>query len=432
MNDVNPQRSIRNVPVSNRRRTPGPDPEFVHTQGVYRLPPDERPPRSFFWLWAGGAVILCAGIGAALSMLFTGATVAVTPRTATVTPAAPIAASNSCAEEGNCAETSVRFEQIAVAASTSRTVAASGSQNISVEAQGTITIFNNHSTSPQTLVATTRFESPTGHIYRIREDVTVPGGKKKADGSLEPGSVRVLAYADKAGASYNTGATQLSIPGFKGGPKYNGFYATTEGISGGASGLQPAVPAAESAKVRTDMQAELKNILSSRLVSQVPDGFVLIPNSTHITYSDVMSQDSPAAGASAAGKATLGMSAQAAAQIVEINALASAVAYASVEGYDGTTVSFVDADRLQMQVPDMLQEGTDGFNITVEGPVTLVWKIDEAAIIETIAGKNKSQFDALMEQFKPAVASASASLRPFWLSSFPSDPAKIKIKIKRE
>src|SRR6185437_10341360 len=47
-------------------------------------------------------------------------------------------------------------------------------QQVSQKAQGTITIYNAYSAAPQDLVATTRFETPDGKIFRITTNVTVP------------------------------------------------------------------------------------------------------------------------------------------------------------------------------------------------------------------------------------------------------------------
>lgn len=428
MNDVNPQRSIRNVPVSTRRRA-APDPEYVREHvppafrgdgsGGYR---PVQPPRRRFWPLAVGAVLVCAAAGAGLSLLFTGATITVVPRTATVTPAEPVQATRTCAE-AQCAPAIILYREITASASTSRSTAASGSREVATAAAGTITIFNNHSTSPQTLVATTRFESPTGRIYRIREDIVVPGGKKDADGKLTPGKITAVVYADKPGPEYNTGKTQFSIPGFKGKPQYNGFYATTEGLSGGTLGLQPTVLPADIEKAKADMAAELENRLTNDVTGKVGEGQILLPGALSILYGEVQIS------AGQSGNATVSLSAEAVARAIEANALAGAVAYGAVEGYAGQTVGFGEQPSLSVSA-DFTDPSSPYFTITFDDPVTLKWQVDSEAIVAAVAGKEKDAFEEVMSQFKPAVASASAALHPFWLSTFPSDSVKIKVKIK--
>ena len=71
-------------------------------------------------------------------------------------------------------------------------------QQVSQKAQGTITIYNAYSAAPQELVATTRFLTPDGKIFRITENVTVPGetnGKRHAP----PSSITAPIVADPGG-----------------------------------------------------------------------------------------------------------------------------------------------------------------------------------------------------------------------------------------
>ena len=59
---------------------------------------------------------------------------------------------------------------------------------MSQKAQGTLTIYNAYSSAPQTLVATTRFVTPDGKIFRLTNEVTVPGAKI-TNGQIVPSSI---------------------------------------------------------------------------------------------------------------------------------------------------------------------------------------------------------------------------------------------------
>ena len=50
-------------------------------------------------------------------------------------------------------------------------------KELNEKARGSLTVYNEYSSSPQTLVATTRFESPEGKIFRIEKNIVVPGAK---------------------------------------------------------------------------------------------------------------------------------------------------------------------------------------------------------------------------------------------------------------
>lgn len=96
--------------------------------------------------------------------------------------------------------------------------------NENSKARGTIRIYNNFSKESQSLVATTRFETPEGKIFRLLQSVVVPGISEK-NGKTEAGMIEALVIADQVGANFNIGPTRFTIPGFKNGPKYEKFSA---------------------------------------------------------------------------------------------------------------------------------------------------------------------------------------------------------------
>ena len=112
-------------------------------------------------------------------------------------------------------------------------------QQVSQKAQGTITIYNAYGASSQELVATTRFLTPDGKIFRITQNVTVPGETKTANGTLAPSSITAPIVADQAGPDYNVGpVAKLSIPGFDSNSALEaGFYGViTASTTGGFIG----------------------------------------------------------------------------------------------------------------------------------------------------------------------------------------------------
>lgn len=99
------------------------------------------------------------------------------------------------------------------------------------KARGTVMLVNTFGSDAQSLVATTRLESPDGKIFRLLEGVTVPG----MSGS-QPGSIEASVIADQVGTEYNIAPTNFTIPGFKGGPKYDKFSAkSTKAMAGGSA-----------------------------------------------------------------------------------------------------------------------------------------------------------------------------------------------------
>ncbi len=132
---------------------------------------------------------------------------------------------------------------VSIENSISESFKASGDKSVSNQkARGKITIYNEYSTSPQPLVATTRFLSSNGKIFRLVSGVTIPG-METSGGETKPGTVEAQVIADEAGESFNIAPDKFTIPGFEGSgaEKYAKFYAKSEEtMSGGGSGNQTA------------------------------------------------------------------------------------------------------------------------------------------------------------------------------------------------
>lgn len=142
------------------------------------------------------------------------------------------------------------FEEIV-----SKTFDTTGSSNVSDQkAKGKIVIYNEFSSSPQPLIATTRFISEDQKVFRLVQGVTIPG-TMKIGSEAKPGVVEAEIVADESGEAYNIGSTNFSIPGFKdsGSEKYAKIYAkSTTAMTGGGKGTS-------SVKAITD-----KDILSAK------------------------------------------------------------------------------------------------------------------------------------------------------------------------
>jgi len=90
---------------------------------------------------------------------------------------------------------------------------ASGEEEIGAKAKGVITIYNYWDSTPQILVAQTRFQSiSTNKIFRIQKQITVPG-TSISQGQIVPGTLEVEVIADEVGAEYNIAPDKFIIPG---------------------------------------------------------------------------------------------------------------------------------------------------------------------------------------------------------------------------
>lgn len=135
------------------------------------------------------------------------------------------------------------------------------------KARGMLRVYNAFGTQAQTLVATTRFESHEGKIFRLNERTTIPGARTE-EGKLLPAFIDVAVTADQAGPEYNVGPSpNWKIPGFKGTPRYEGFYAeAVTALSGGFIGEKRVPNESDIEKAKKEVARVLNDVLESELL----------------------------------------------------------------------------------------------------------------------------------------------------------------------
>ena len=357
-------------------------------------------------------VVIAASIGALF--FFSGARVEITPTANPVTVSGTYTAT--------LAEGELPFELVTVEKVATATVEAESTENVTQSAQGTITVANMQD-APQALIKNTRFETPEGLVFRIRDSITVPAARNG-----EAGTLSVTVYADEAGDRYNVGPTTFTLPGLKGSDTFIKVNArSTEAMKGGFAGPRPtlteATKDAEFAKLQSTLDAELR----TEIAGQVREGFVLVPGATATQFEE--QPDTAGAG----NNVELSMRGVIRGVIFPEEMLARTIAYQSVGTYSGQPLTFESLEGLMLAPAEGLipTAGETTFSFTLTGSTTLVWKVDTAKVSAAVAGKSRDAAEVALQGF-PEVEGALLVLKPFWVSSFPADPEKITVSVKGE
>jgi hypothetical protein len=358
-------------------------------------------------------LVIAASVGALF--VFSGARVEVTPTMNPVSVSGTFAAT--------LGEGELPFEIVSVEKTATASVAAESTENVTQSAQGTI-IVSNMQDAPQALIKNTRFETPEGLVFRIRDSITVPSAKNGESGTLS-----VTVYADEAGERYNVGPTTFTLPGLKNSPElYTKVNARSEAaMKGGFAGPRPtisdATKDAEFAKLQSTLDAELRTAIEG----QVREGYVLVPGGTASQFEE--QPDTAGAG----NNVDLAMRGVIRGVIFPEEMLARTIAYQTVGTYSGQPLKFESLSGLMLAPAEGLipTAGEESFSFTLTGSTTLVWKVDPAKISAAVAGKSRAQAEIALQAL-PEVESALLVLKPFWVGSFPADPAKVKVSVKGE
>jgi hypothetical protein len=346
-------------------------------------------------------IAVCAGVLYA----FAGAKVTIVPVTNIATIAADLSAT---AGQGD-----LPFQEITVQKTATANVPAESTVTANDPASGTITIANSQ-TKPQALIKNTRFQSAQGLVFRIRDSVTIPAG----------GHIDATVYADEAGDKYNIGPTTFTVPGLKGSTAYTQVTAKSDApMAGGFTGTRPSVAQATKDTQYSQIQSKLSADMQKDLAAKIPQGYVLVPGASFTNFAP----NPDAAGPS--GTVTLSETGTVTAVVLPADALARAIAFKAVGTYGGQPVTLTNVQGLTAKpaqtsvAPDAQQ-----FDFNLTGTVTIVWQVDPAKIAGAVAGKSRSAAEIALQSL-PEVSKATLVLRPFWASTFPGDPTKIKVLV---
>jgi hypothetical protein len=369
-------------------------------------------------LWGGLSVVVLFII---FSFFFSGAKVVVTPRqTSTV-----IDATFSADLEGK--DEFIPFQIMTISKDGSREVVALGEEDVSEKASGKIIVYNNYSENQQELIKNTRFETPEGLIYRIKDSIVVPGITENNKGETVPGSIEVMVYADSPGDEYNIGLTDFEIPGFKDQPQFFKFYARSKTtMAGGFIGKVRTASASDESSARLEMQTELREKLLQEAGSVVPEGFVLFPDAFSITF-----ESQPNGTTDKEDMTLVKESSTLYAVLFDENILANTIAYRVVADYDGEDVAIANLDNLQFKfLGDMtVDSNLSTFEFSLQGNPEIVWKFDEQQLAIDLSGKPKNLTNTIFSAY-PGIVSAEVTVRPFWKRSLPEKTEKIDIQEK--
>lgn len=284
-------------------------------------------------------------------------------------------------------------------------------KDVAQKSNGIIKI-SNKGTASQRLVATTRFESKDGHIFRIPETIMVPAGS----------SVTARVFADGPGKEYNIGPTTFTVPGFKGTPRFDEFSAiSSASMSGGLVGAGKVVSEQTFIKAQEELTAKLRDEITKSIQEQAGDFKILTPVNVVI--------QTPVTNAKVGDAAeTLTMKLKGSANVAayrEADALILIDNYLSKNG--NMKLAPRGTDIAYMATAGNKSSKSFPFEATVKGKANA--HIDVATIQKAIPGMNES---AIRDYFKgiAEVNSARILLSPFWITSVPNDPKKIHITVE--
>lgn len=412
-NRIAVKKSTVEAVIDNSEETPvSVRPSHLSYEYTYDDSDTRKPSRKIVYIVAGFFVLALAF---GVSVFFKSALITVTPRSQTT----PLAATFTA--DKNAPDTTLGFQLVTVTKEAQTTVPATGEQNVSTKARGTIVVYNNATTEVQKLIATTRFQTATGQIYRLLSPVSVPGRQTKA-GKVVPGSIEALVEADQPGDTYNIGLVDFTLPALKGDPKFTTIYARSKtAMAGGFVGVQKGVSPEDLAKANASLEQQLRNTFSADISSQIPQNFVMFDESVKYTFSEPIQAKAEGDGALLVKKGT------ATALIFDKTSLSREVVKQVLPGNDEP----IKVDNLEKLVFAFGPAGFDPttssqVSFTLSGDAHLVWTFDENKFKTDILGLTRDQAKTLGGTYS-AIKEITVETKPFWNMTIPTNTEKVTV-----
>jgi len=299
---------------------------------------------------------------------------------------------------------------------------ASGKKNVERKATGLMTVYNAYSSEKQILVEKTRFLTPDGKIFRLTQKITVPGAKIE-NGKIVPSSIDVEVVADQAGESYNLGSVSyLSIPGLKGGPKYDGFYGELKSATTGGFIGEAAYPTdADMKSAKAALAKTLEEALQNSITSQIPAGLKVVDGSSVFSLiKQTVNTVTDAEGKfTVFGEAEVKKMAFRETDVLDLLRERMRLEFSAESDFKSFETQYglakLDVSNKFATVP-----------ITFRG---IVFRgIDTTSLVDQVKGKSESELKILFSTFS-GLEKVQINLKPFWVRTVPDRSDKVKIVV---
>lgn len=320
----------------------------------------------------------------------------------------------------NPASTDLSFEIMQLSAEESGLVTATGISSGGQYASGKITVYNNYSSAPQGLIANTRFQASDGKIYRIKGAISVPG----------MGMTEATVYADQAGEEYNIGPTDFTIPGLKGGPRFEKIFAKSKSaMSGGSSGNARIIKKEDIDSAKASIINKTKDRLIEMFSKQKPEGYLLFANALKVEYAE--NPENPKVGSSSGQSTVFKMKGSATGYLLNKEELSKALANDNAKKLKkdpkNNPVMINNIESLDF---NLISSDAKNKEITMrlKGDADFVWVVDTAKLLEELINYKGKDYEPFFQNY-PAIFGVNIVQSPKWWRSLPKDKNRIKIRI---
>lgn len=324
----------------------------------------------------------------------------------------------------------IDFEIMITSDKKQESVILTDSKDVSIKAEGRVTLYNEFSTNSQKLLAGTFLSDNSGKTYKTDAVVTIPGYTRDNNKTIIPGQVVANISSFLAGDSYNGAPTDFYINSFKGTTKYNKIYGKLESpFSGGASGTVYTLDDINKKKIINIAESSFKNDLLKQVKAQVPPGYILYPRAMTFSYTigDNILSKTPTAEIAINGVLSV--------VLLKEKSLMDNIIKVSLPNISGDElkeIKILDLSKLSFvftNIDQLITKEMNSVSFALSGSVDAVWNPDIEILKTKLIGISKNNILPIFGQ-DPGIASALVKIFPPWQKYIPNNPSRINIITK--
>lgn len=329
----------------------------------------------------------------------------------------------------NTSNSLISFELMIVSDSNTRNMILSESKEVSLNAKGEMVFYNEYSVNTQKIVAKTFVSDEDGKSYTTDSAVTIPGYTLDKDKKIIPGQVTVDITAFLPGEAYNGNPELFTINAFKGTDKFKKMYGKAKtSLKGGTVGNVYYLSDTEKQNLPS-LDDSLKQKLKNKLTAQVPEGYILYPDSMDFSYSsvDTLLYKTPDIKFETKGELS--------AFLIKENDLSDSIIkklLPNISSEERSEILPPDLSKLSFNFSNKSQviaKDVSSFDFELTGSLALKWNPDLEGLKRLLVGQYKNQVSGIFKK-DPGINSANVKIVPFWVKKLPEDVTKIRIFLK--
>lgn len=317
--------------------------------------------------------------------------------------------------------TGLSFETMQLSVEDSVKVIPTGISSGGQKSSGKIMVYNNYSNVPQKLIATTRFETKEGKIFRIKEAIVVPG----------MGMTETTIYADQTGEAYNIEPSEFTLPGLKGGSRFEKVFAKSKTtMTGGSSSNTMIVKKEDTESADNSLREKTKTRLLSMLSNQKPEGYLLFDKAIKIEYAE--NSENPKVGQSSDRSMVFGIKAIATGYLFKKDSLSKALADNNAGKFTAKSPKndILSVDNIESLDFILISANTQNKEVVInlKGKADFSWVVDTVKLLKDISSYKGKDYNSVFQNY-PSIEKANVIIYPSWWKITPKDPSKIKLNI---